>query len=256
MHMEDAKGGKCFRRWKWSHVATFPECRVSVVGMLEGTWSTPLTQHIARKETRSGAISTTKKTNYLPVRLCSHGCSFARFFHRGFLFSSGFGDVSSHASGATKEPNRSNDWTKTARFFPKYSSQARTPPSPTEIEDQTKTGVTAKRRAGLAKYGKGAEEKAISSPKKLSPSRAEFGNGEIGPAANEMRSTTPQSTDEWAPGLWRQSHGGSTNHKSWTQRAGRKRRRGRSWSWRREGSMDNGRHNNNKAQLLFGVPFI
>lgn len=85
----------------------------------------------------------------------------------------------------------------------------------------------------------------------MSPSRAEFGNGEIGPAANEMRSTTPKSSDEWAPGLWRQSRGGFTNHKSRSQRAGRKRRRGRSWSWRREGVMDNGRHNNNKAQLLF-----
>lgn len=169
MHMEDTKGGKCFRRWKWSHVATFPECRVSVVGMLERTWSTPLTQHIARKETRSRAIFTTKKTNYLPVRLCSRGCSFAWFFHRGFLFSSGFGDVSSHASGATKEPDRSNDWTKTARFFPKYSSQARTPPSPTGIEDQTKTELTAKRRAGLAKCGKGAEEKQFLPQKNCPP---------------------------------------------------------------------------------------
>lgn len=33
------------------------------------------------------------------------------------------------------------------------------------------------------------------------PLEAEFGNGEIGPAANEMRSTTPKSADEWAPGL-------------------------------------------------------
>lgn len=45
-------------------------------------------------------------------------------------------------------------------------------------------------------------------------SRTEFLNGEIGPAANEMRSTTPKSADEWATGLWRQSHPVSTNQKS------------------------------------------
>lgn len=44
--------------------------------------------------------------------------------------------------------------------------------------------------------------------------RAEFVNGEIGPAANEMRSTTPKSTDEWALGLWRHSRPVSANHKS------------------------------------------
>jgi len=31
--------------------------------------------------------------------------------------------------------------------------------------------------------------------------RAEFVDGEIGPAANEMRSTTPKSAGEWALGL-------------------------------------------------------
>lgn len=63
-----------------------------------------------------------------------------------------------------------------------------------------KTELTAKRRAGTHKMEQRCRRKEMSS-KKLSPSRAEFGNGEIGPAANEMRSTTPKSSDEWAPGL-------------------------------------------------------
>lgn len=169
MHVEDKRGEKRYRRWKWSHVATFPECRVSVVGMLQGTWSTPLTQLIAKNETKSREMFTAKKTNYLSVGLCSHGCSFAWFFHRGFLFSSGFGDVSSHASGATKEPNRWNDWTKTASFLPKYSSQARTPPSPTGTEDRAKPELTAKRRAGVCKMWQRCRRKAISPPKNYPP---------------------------------------------------------------------------------------
>lgn len=60
----------------------------------------------AQNEAKAAHFSTIKEVNYLSVRLCSHGCAFAGFFHSGFLFSSGFGDVSSHASGATKEPDR------------------------------------------------------------------------------------------------------------------------------------------------------
>ena len=115
-----------------------------------------------------------KKAKYLSVRLCSHGCAFAWFFHRGFLFSSGFGDVSSHASGATKEPDRSNDWTKTASFLPKYSSQARRLPHQPIAGTEPKSVLTAKRRAGTHKMWQSCRRKEISS-KKLSPSWAEFG---------------------------------------------------------------------------------
>lgn len=256
MHLED-KTKKSARRRKWSHVATFPECRVSVVrgGDATGNMEHAIDAiHCKRRDEKSHLFSI-KKAKYLSVRLCSHGRAFARFFHRGFLFSSGFGDVSSHASGATKEHDRSNDWTKTASFLSKFSSQAQRLPHQPKPRTEPKTEQTAKKRAGTHKMWQRCRRKEISS-KKLSPSWADFGNGEIGPAANEMRSTTPKSADEWAPGLWRQSHGGSTNHKSRPQRAGRKRRRGRSWSWRREGVMDNGRHNNNKTQLLLGFPFI
>lgn len=65
MHLEDKKK-KSFRRWKWSHVATFPEYRVNVVGMLRGTWSTPLTQFIARNETKSRISLRLKGQNTCP----------------------------------------------------------------------------------------------------------------------------------------------------------------------------------------------
>lgn len=69
-----------------------------------------------------------------------------------------------------------------------------------EPRSEPKTEVTAKRRAGGSQNVENVQ-KADNFLQNRTPSRAEFGNGEIDPAANEMRSTTPKSTDEWAPGL-------------------------------------------------------
>lgn len=127
-----------------------------------------------------------------------------------------------------REPNRWNEWTKTASVLPKMQVKRRHPLLQPKPRNQPETGVTAKRRVRSCKRcGEGAK------CTRILPifSRAEFVNGEIGPSANEMRSTTPKSADEWAPGLWRQSHPVSTNHKSEMQRVG--------GLWSR--GMDNGR---------------
>lgn len=202
----------------------FPWMPVSV-GMLQGTWSTPLTQHIA--ETRQNAAwefkawMIKKKIVYLSVCLCCNSCAFRWLFYRGFLFSSGLGDLCSHAFFWCNKGTQPINWlNKDRKLPPENSSQAPAPPSPTEAEEQARDQKWPQRDVWeLAKCGKDAEETRILSIFFFFP-RAEFVNGEIGPAANEMRSTTPKSTDEWALGLWRQSHPVSTNHKSEIQRVG------------------------------------
>lgn len=104
---------------------------------LQGTLSTPLTQHIAKLRQNSACaikiwiiLFNNKKSpqNYLSVRFCCNGCTFCWLFHGGFLFSSGFGDLCSHAFVPTKGPNRWNEWTKTASFLPrKIKSKADSP---------------------------------------------------------------------------------------------------------------------------------
>lgn len=119
--------------------------------------------------------------------------------------------------GPTKEPNRSNEWTKTASFLPKIPVKRRHLLLQPKPRNQPETEVTTKRRVRTCKMWQRRKRNANSL--QFFP-RAEFVNGEIGPAANEMRSTTPKSTDEWALGLWRQSQPVSTNHKSDIQRVG------------------------------------
>lgn len=109
---------------------------------------------------------------------------------------------------------------------PQASSQ-KFNPSPDASFSNRSRGISTKPkwRVRIGKMWRRSKRNAISS------NFFEFVNGEIGPTVNEMLSTTPKSADEWATGLWRQSHHVSTNHKSEFQQAGR--RRG-SWSWRRE----------------------
>lgn len=218
----------------------FPWMPVSV-GMLHGTWSTPLTQHIAETRQNAAGEFHTRVIKmhfyYLSVCLRGNSCAFRRFFHRGFLFSTGLGDLCSHASGATKGPNRSNDWTKTASFLPKIQVECRHLLLQPKPRSKPETEITAKGRVRTRKMFQRCRSNANSFNFFL---RGEFVNGEIGPAANEMRSTTPKSTDEWALGLWRQSHPVSTNHKSQIQRVG--------WWWWWGGVMELGERGEGHGQ--------
>lgn len=127
----------------------FPWMPVSV-GMLHGTWSTPLTQHIAETRQNAAGDFYTRVIKmhfyYLSVCLRRNSCAFRRLFHRGFLFSTGLGDLCSHASGATKEPNRSNDWTKTASFLPKIQVERRHLLLQPKPRSKPETEMTAKGR--------------------------------------------------------------------------------------------------------------
>lgn len=87
--------------------------------------------HCKKRDEKPQIFYDEKTVKYLSVRLCSHGCAFAWFFHRGFLFSSGFGDVSSHASGATKEPRPIKWLNKDRKLPPKIFKPSAAPPSPT-----------------------------------------------------------------------------------------------------------------------------
>lgn len=116
------------RRWKWFHVATFPERRWAWGCYREHGarhWRNTLLKRCKMPLENSRREWFKCSLIYLSVCLCCNSCAFRRLFHRGFLFSSGFGDLCSHAFGATKEPNRSNDWTKTASFLPKIQFKRR-----------------------------------------------------------------------------------------------------------------------------------
>lgn len=143
----------------------FPWMPVSV-GMLQGTWSTPLTQHIA--ETRQNAAWEFKTWMikrlffYLSVCLCCNSCAFRWLFYRGFLFSSGLGDLCSHAFWCNKGTQPINWLNKDRKLPPENSSQAPAPPSPTEAEEQARDQKWPQRDVWeLAKCGKDAEETRI-----------------------------------------------------------------------------------------------
>lgn len=168
--------------------------------MLQGTWSTPLTQSIARDETKSRIFLRLKGQNTCPFTFAATAAP-----------SPGFSTAASSFPAVleTFPPmllvQQRNPTDQMIEQRPQASSQnvqAKRGASLTNRNRGTsqKSELTAKRRAGTHKTWQRCRRKEISC-KKLSPSRAEFGNGEIGPAANEMRSTTPKSGDEWAPGL-------------------------------------------------------
>lgn len=163
---------------------------------------------------------TKKKPNsspHLSVRLGSNGGAFRRLLHGGFLFSSVLGDLRSHALFFLQGCNKGAQpikWLNKDRkaSCPKNSSL---PLTRVEEEEAEELRRATKTRRNCNKMWSRREKRFFRFLFfNFSPLEAEFGNGEIGPAANEMRSTTPKSADEWAPGLWRHSRAVSTNHKS------------------------------------------
>lgn len=71
-------------------------------------------------------IKMTQTLIYLSVWLGCNSCAFCCLFYHSFLFSSGFGDLCSHAFGPTKEPN----WFK-------WMNKDRKLPSPQKNSSQT-----------------------------------------------------------------------------------------------------------------------
>lgn len=132
---------------------------------------------------------------------------------------------------------------------PEKSSQKPTPPSATEESarnhDDHKGTCERLHKEKVAKVRK-TRILSIFFP------RTEFLNGEIGPAANEMRSTTPKSADEWAMGLWRQSHPVSTNQKSEIPKSGEV----MEWLAGRRGGTDNRRDTTTWLTTCFFFSFL
>lgn len=193
---------------------------------LQGTLSTPLTQHIAKLRQNSAcaikiwiilfnnkkAHKTTCPFVFAATAAPSAGCSTA---------ASSFPAVLEICAPMLlfqqRDPTDEMNEQRPQASSPEKSSQKPTPPSATEESarnhDDHKGTCERLHKEKVAKVRK-TRILSIFFP------RTEFLNGEIGPAANEMRSTTPKSADEWAMGLWRQSNPVSTNQKSEIPKSG------------------------------------
>lgn len=199
-------------------MATFPEKPVSVGMRLQGeTWSTPLTQQNPRQNSAPAIKTRTIKTSRLPVRSTSPQQPrllpafqpqlplFQRFWR--FVLPCFWRNKGNPTDQMIEQRPQASSPKK------KCASRAPTPPS-SERGKKKCRGIRAEvtatetQRRTCEKLLRGFEKKNVAKTRKektrilsIFSLRAEFVNGEIGPAANEMRSTTPKSTDEWALGL-------------------------------------------------------
>lgn len=173
--------------------------------MLQGTWSTPLTQHIA--ETRQNAAREFKA--WMIKMLFFFTCPFV--FAATAAPSAGFSTAASSFTAVLeicapmlflvqqRNPTDQLIEQRPQASSRKFKSSAGTSFSNRSRGTSPRPKMTANGRVRTRKMWQRRRRNANSF--NFFFPRAEFVNGEIGPAANEMRSTTPKSTDEWALGL-------------------------------------------------------
>lgn len=188
--------------------------------MLQGNMERAIDATHCHRRDKKKKRRTRKRPNcspHLSVRLGCDGGAFCRLLHGGLLFPSVLGDLRSHAlflllRGCNKGAQPIKWLNKDRKASCPRNSKS--PPHQSRGGGGTETRDETTAELRLKMWPRRETRFLRILFFNFSPLEAEFGNGEIGPAANEMRSTTPKSADEWAPGLWRHSRATSTNHKS------------------------------------------
>lgn len=165
---------------------------------LQGTWSTPLRQHIAKTRQipfEQLRLTITKMEFTCPFVFAATAAPSAGVSTAASSFPAVLEICAPMLLVQQRNPTDQMNEQRPQASFPKIQVKRRHLLFQPKPMNQAETEMTAKGRVRpcktVAKMQKKIEFLNFFS-------RAEFVNGEIGPAANEMRSTTPKSTDEWA----------------------------------------------------------